>query len=54
MCDQFQRAVRRRTEPHMAKRAEKEGIKILSGEGINEDTKSQYFDRFVDKVDKDL
>ena len=54
MCDQFQKAIRRRTETHRAKRAEKEGIKILSEEGINQDTQSQYFDRFIDKVDKDL
>ena len=54
MCDQFQKAIRRRTETQRAKRAEKEGIKILSEEGINQDTQSQYFDRFIDKVDKDL
>lgn len=54
MCDQFQKAVRRRTETNRLKRAEKEGIKLLSEEGINQDTQSQYFDRFIDKVDKDL
>ena len=54
MCDQFQKAVRRKSETRKAQRAVKEGIKILSEEGINEDTQSQYFDRFIDRIDKNL
>ena len=54
MCDQFQKAVRRKSETRKAQQAVKEGIKILSEEGINEDTQSQYFDRFIDRIDKNL